>query len=784
MPPITIDEIKGRREIECKKVYEALLDRIEQRSASLSEPNGHTTVINIPPRPEVLTVVSWNVQTFEAGKSLGNPFVNKVINRVLEALDADICILLESRADSYVNMNAIETRHEGTGGWKEAAEEGADDEDGGDDDPDDEASSPHGGIDEEAPEEDAPMGDGGGPLTYLQNASEMTGKLWVPPKVIHVYHPDSVAYCADIKLIQRLTTLKGKHDKSGALSKKDQRTYLTLEKRYDKKFADKDPILARALVAPPEAKRFASSYAFQPKLLKSLCVGELGATQDWLATLRSDEHTPTRAYFDLYYVREADWTEARVGWDTDISSVSVDCNWRFVLRLKRCSGCGDYLGVGACDACGELGPYTTNLQNLSQAVDEVAFYRCTCQESYSILIRPDASVLGSSAQGLWIKDKLVSAKTIAARLLMRGPDQLDPKDGKFLKAGPFLGYQDRKIGFYGRCPYLLPIELWLPYEDVSRNLYMVAFHGPFGASTKAGVELRADAMREVLEAGVGMGSKLDAEPHVMILGDFNLDWAPGAPKPDAYQKIAAGLYDGFVKKGLYPLIEGVGTSLISIHGQAKWKTVDPTTIESYTSSAYDNCFLRGDDVRAHVVTAAVIDVISWIEDNLGDFELPESDPHHDNPDALPPKTLAFYIYRKYVSDHLPIVCDILVAPMTPRMKALAKQAREERGADEEGMIMMVDSEPVRVSRVERVVQFTYEAMIAAGPTEGPDDYSREEGMDGTWTGTFVGVVDKHPDGRTILVCNLSSGDRAWLVTPDWKLGARVRFVVKNQRPVG
>jgi hypothetical protein len=800
-PPLTIQAIRAARAAAQQDYYEGALDRLEQRAASLSDPTGHTNTINIPPPPAVLSVVSWNVQTFEAGKSLGNPFVNKVINRVLAALDADVCVLLESRADSYVNMNAIETGFAGGSGWKQVAEE-ADQEDE-DEEPDlgsDMGASSSTPVEDDEEEVSGSPTDGGEPLTYAQNVSDMTGKRWAPPKVIHVYHATVASRCRDLKDLTRIRTLTDKLAGKGKLTKKEESTLLALTKKRDKNLLA-DPKHYDAVKSPePGMKTFASSYNYQPKLNKKLCVAADMPVQAWKATLLQEEFKPIRDYYELRRT-EDDWTEQTLAWDADISSVPPAQNWRFLLRLRPCPGCGKSLGSGDCGVCEDYGAYTTALANLREAVDDVTFFMCTCQESYSILLRQETEVLASSAQGQWLQGKLVSVKANAAELLMRAPDVRDTTHGKItIKAGALLGYQDAKIRFYGRCPYLLPIELWLPYHDVSHKLYMVAFHGPFGDSDKAGVALRAAAMRELMNAGVGSGSKLGDEKDVLILGDFNLDWAPDAPKPDSYQQIANALYTDFDKAGLKPLIGGgVATSLISIHGSAKWRDVAPT-IESYTSSAYDNCFLRGDDVRAHVVQAAVVDVISWIEDNLAEFPLPADDPQHGKLGALPAKTQAFYIYRKYVSDHLPIVCDILVAPMTARMMHFAREARAEADRKAQRRIREQGSALTRTSNVPQFdVRYVFESVIGIDPTdEVADSYtSVNDDVGPGRTGTFVGTVDSHQDDHLVLRCAPFFGHRAWLSwRPDarpkqiamilraYPPGTRMKWVVRNHRPIG
>ncbi|NVJ09705.1 hypothetical protein HUW63_31345 [Myxococcus sp. AM001] len=800
--PLTVAEVLEKRRQAQLELHQEALSVVERRSVALSDPEGHTTVINLPLPPAVFTVVSWNVQTFEAGRSLGNPFVNKVINKVLEAVSADVCILLESRSDSYINMNAIETGHVGTKGWKQAVDEEDLDDDGDVDEDDDDGVVPVDDEDDDAIDEDGggaqfDLLDGGEPLTYQQNVSEMTGKRWLPPKKLCIYEPAMVKLQRDVRDLNRIESLE-KKKKTKKLTKKESAALTRLTKKKAKNLKADSRYYAAAERARKNAslKKFLGDYGYHPKLLKGLCVDLKGApTQAWMEQLRDDAVLPVRSYYKLIYVQD-DWSEQELDWSTDISTCPPQDNWRFVLRLKRCA-CGESLGSGSCGSCEDFGAYTTPLQNLRQAVDALTFYMCTCQESYSILLRQGTGTQGSSSMGVWMKDKLVSVKSAAARLVMHAPGEEDTSHGMpVFKAGMLLGYQDNSIGFYGRCPYLLPVELWLPYRGTSHMMYLVAFHGPFGPSTLAGVELRAAAMRELMNAGTGSSKKLEDEADVMVIGDFNLDWAPGVPKPSGQQKIANALYEDFSTRGFEPLIpDGIATSLASIHGASKWREKAPDTA-AFTSSAYDNCFLKGSALKSSVASAAVLDVISWIEANLSEFDLPDDDPQKGKLGTLSTKHQAFYIYRKYVSDHLPIVCDILVAPLSPHTRALQAQARAltNPNVDREGRARTLAlRQSVTRPSVEAV--FHFDEMIDFGATsEAVDQYLPSyEGE--TRVATCVGQVDRHQDGYFVLKCEPFQDQILWTswrpetrpLTLDRFLrfhppGTRVQWKMLNPRP--
>lgn len=811
---LTIPEILRRRSERCEASRESATEFTLEAPAALSDPEGNLVTFNLPRPPRVFTVVSWNVQTFEAGRSLGNPFINRVINRVLQALDADVCVLLESRANSYVNMNAIETGHVGTKGWRAVKDEEDEEED--DDellDPDviDPAEVVGLGdlIDDmtdvsEAPE---PPSLGGEPLTYNQVVSEMTGKRWRPPRRLGVYEPAMVRQARlvlDMKRRDELLTKEreiekenkkkkgGKKGKKKSLTKKDEARLKAIRKRLDKAKKDDEELYKTAKKASSKRRSFASEYMWNPKLNKGLCVDDRSRpATNWRELFVRDEWAPVRDYYELTYV-ESDWKLTPLAWNADLSGVGASDNWRFVMRLKKCGGCGRGLGTEACDQCSGVGPYTTALENLRQTVDSVTFYMCTCQESYSLLLRPDTERYGPSSTGQWMRDKMVSVKTTAGRLMMRAPDRRDTSHGPVvISAGPMLGYQDGTVGFYGRCPFLLPTEVWAPHTDVGIPLYLVAFHGPFGASTNGGVELRAKAMRELWKAQASPGRALKDEGEVMVIGDFNLDWHP-TPGSKGQQLIANKLYADFVREGFTPMIpDGTGTSLASIYGSAKWRRRGTTT-QAYTSSSYDNCLLKARDAIKRDARCAVVDVVAWIEANLSDFDTSLCENLPKDFSSLPTLDRAFWLYRKYVSDHLPIVCEMLVAspsPFAERQRAAARQEFDVRNDRREQAL--VDSGILRSMEV----VFRYDELTnIALSTAGADQYRVEEGS-GVRYGDFIGSVASHHDDHLMLRCEPMGGHVAlcsWKPEPprridqvlqEFPVGARVVWRLLNHKPV-
>jgi ABC-type nickel/cobalt efflux system permease component RcnA len=70
------------------------------------------------------------------------------------------------------------------------------------------------------------------------------------------------------------------------------------------------------------------------------------------------------------------------------------------------------------------------------------------------------------------------------------------------------------------------------------------------------------------------------------------------------------------------------------------------------------------ELSEHCIQACVVDVIFKIANNRGSYSLPETDPFAGDADKMSDGQFAFYYCRTHVSDHLPILVDIEVAPMS------------------------------------------------------------------------------------------------------------------------
>ena len=652
--------------------------------------------------------------------------------------------------------------------------------------------------------------DGGEPLRYNQVVSEMTGKRWTPPPRIYVYHPGVIQQTKLLKeyrkldgLVAKLAAQTGKpaNEVVAALSKVAALTPRKNATAALKKFIESSkPPAVKGKSAPKKltvkeqnallrmyagmakdpnrytgvqsassaAASFANDYQFHPKWLKSLTVSANAPSDLWKAALLSEEARYLRTYYDLFVLDDS-YKESAVAQWGDVTKLAPSENWRFVLRIRRCPACKATLGTAECNAvldpvqktqCQDLGPLTMHLGNLRDTINAITFYRGSAQESYSVLVRPSTTITGPSEGGVWLNGKRARVYEAAAKLLMREPGVLEIAKGTkkvTYKAGKLLGFQEGKVSFYGRCPFCVPVSVWLHVTGTEEQFPLVAFHGPYGKSTNAGVEARAASMNELLNAGVGATEvKLKDLSNGLVMGDFNLDWAPDEGSPETQQQMANSLYEGFKKLNFLPIVEGgVATSLISIHGQGeKWKTVDASATTNFTSSAYDNLFLKGDSLQKHHVHSAVIDVISWIEAHLDDFELSAEEKPPDGFKLLPAKTQAFYIYHRYVSDHLPILCEILVQGMPDTSRA-ARDAQE--------LLARIRQES-RQAKAEFTfdVVMSYEAVIDISLAGDEFDNYTKRDEDPSRYARVVGTVFAHQGGYLIIRCSPDGKSALWL----------------------
>jgi hypothetical protein len=659
-----------------KKTQEILDERMKREVAasnstspvfvalsSSSEPRNDT--VNTP-APATLSIVSWNVQTFEASKSLKNPFVNIVINKVLEVLDVDICLLLETRDESYVNMNMIE-------GPLDSGDESM-------------GVEPDGDMELVQSQDDYLESlDGGENLVYQQLVSEMTGKKWRPPYNIHVFDREFKEANTTLMNAHRFRTLRKKYNDKKNLTARESKDYHNLSGSFQhltSLFDSPDSFLHEVNKGLDKkfhclSKEFASKFNYSQKMLVALCENGKAPTLTWLEKIYNEEQRQIVDYYDLYVLDDS--LKAKKVILAGFNPSAKD-NWRYLLKLKKCEACETYFGTGeppySCASCS--GSYDgTHLQNLRECIAEVTWYRCNHEEAYSVLVRPSTQVHGPSTNGVWLTGKAVTVFSIGASLMTHVPS-----DGSKQSADNLLGYTDPNSRFYGRAPYRVNLSLTL-MDNEAVTMPLIGFHAPYGKSTIDGIKARVSSLESILDGASTIGKmKILDCPVGILIGDFNLDYTP-VGKCDSSQTLANQLYNLFWQKAWVPQIEGgVNTSLKTIRSPNIFTGQLNRTTEEFTSSAYDNCFVKGLNNQS---AGYAIDVISWIEDNLGNLPaLPDDDKKAYVFHSATPKEQAFYIYRQYVSDHLPIIVDITVQEMkedSERSMDVAKQNDEMNAVD-------------------------------------------------------------------------------------------------------
>jgi hypothetical protein len=649
--------------------------KLKQAQSTLTDGNMQTFSVNWRGVPKIYTLISWNVVLFEESKSLRNPFVNKVINKVLSLLEADVCFLLETKDRPCTNMTAIEYQVSNALDWKDPE----DDIDIGED------------FDEEPLTLDEIEHLADEPLTYQQIGSELTGKVYRPPPRIYLYNLAFSKELEPMLVHDAIKALEKKEkeakQKGKNLTKKQASKLATQRKKLEKGLAGLDkPLYLKAAKATSDEIKFAKEYNFFPKVQKKFCVNEQSglAHQEWKLLYKNWD--VFRHYYSIHLMRD-DRSLTDITTDNDFDNILAQHEGRVVFRLRECLVCNEKYGYGrncANQVCNESGPYTTALANLNEFLDTATFNLCypgVVQETYGVMVKPGAKALGMQ---IYADEKMAMVNRASCRLLMYSPPPIATvKSNQPLTQGQMygnlLGYQEKTSAFYGRCPFLMPVELLLPDSKNFVRVPVVSFHAPYGNSDGAGIQARADAMREVLKGDVdniivdNLGvQQLDANQkpqkapllksaYGLVMGDFNLKYNPTTSSTQQDFLIANKLYEDFNSVGFKPMIPGVATSLTSLEEVFKRKIGDDTA--NYTSSAYDNFFAKGQALQEAIITAAAIDVPFYIKKHIGEFPLPAGDDDEARFSKLSDMEKAFYIYRRFVSDHLPIICDILVEPM-------------------------------------------------------------------------------------------------------------------------
>lgn len=582
--PATIEEILEARQELIRKAAKASVAPVAKHVATVSD-GGPTSrkqkeKSNKPDKPsqgqqmctvnaprnngKALSILCWNVQTFTEGKAETNAVVSFIVRQMLDALDTDLCIMLETRENPAVNLAAVESSTE--------LPERSSEDDTGEGDEADEPEELKARVEDLSSE----------PIEFLTLASEQTGKRFTPPHRIYPYVPKA-------------------------------------KPRWS-------------------SRRFVKSYA----------------GDNW-----KTRYEELCTYYAIFGAN-----------DKPRSAVEeIDPDEAFELRLRRCATCKQHLGSSStCKDCRDQSNPGDNeaLDRLRQSLEDMTygFAGRVEHETYAVLVRP-SSVEWMLPDTTYLPGKDAQVKPYDCGLLSKRVDDRS------------LGFQDKSSSFYGRCPFLVQLKV-KPLGAAERvPLSLAAFHAPFGASNQDGFLARKDAVLEVLDAKVNEKRFGDLD-HAVLLGDLNLDATASdrTHQGKAFRKAV----DGLKKSGFRQGIEQTKSSLTTVYNVKRKKsggkrpnkyegatwiedTQDSKHTANFTSSAYDNVFVKGDDLTWR---ASVVDVIAWLADNIDDDDLT---PIHDlsrkefpDFDSLTAIQKAFFIYRAYVSDHLPIVLDIAVEP--------------------------------------------------------------------------------------------------------------------------
>jgi hypothetical protein len=721
-----------------------------------------------PPPKKVLTIVSWNVQKYEESKAIRNAYVNVVINRILDELKADICLLLESRENNSVNLAAIEHRLANPSTYKEdeSSEEAWDARE----------------LETEAAdvlrnsESVASM-----VSTYEMLSTELTGKRYKPPFRIYLY--DSGKNEKFFPSMSKAFSINPRSPKHNPVySGEWKRFYLgsdVLRAYYEPTYIDTSAAIADLALVPLNDVA-ESNVMFRLKSCAA-CGERLGisvdcaACQDWnpystaadnlrneikecafslggvdLETYAILASGQPQGSFDgviqmcdkaaqAYRYRTgllrhtvpplAPYTPqercaAYLFGRGHLATSTEDQKWHLMAADLDARGIDadqfaesamfDALGIDKRvtpppvprDDGSRWAEFLTKLQpdwnpeyvlnhevakkridptplTLGQKLDIVGIANSVVQPERDMSHEERRQVFTQRYPGKAVGDVLaqngVHPKAVAFNA---GLDRI--KFPTIAPQGPKLPYLDPSASTYGRSPFILSMSATLSTETTAIDFPVVGFHAPFGDDNAKGMQIRVDAVLQMLDADAGEKRRLGDHDNAIIIGDLNLD--PTESLGNMKGAAAGRAYAGLLAAGFEPAIPKVPSSLTTVFNSKKKTSSDGPykrfedvpyqklsgDVTSFTSSAYDNVLVRGQKLQSKIVTAAVVDVVGWIQDEIAQGTVDPAGAAHDWPGFtnLTPLQQAFFIYRNYVSDHLPVVVDIEVEPLKPEFYKL------------------------------------------------------------------------------------------------------------------
>jgi hypothetical protein len=291
---------------------------------------------------------------------------------------------------------------------------------------------------------------------------------------------------------------------------------------------------------------------------------------------------------------------------------------------------------------------------------------------------------------LWRKGAVDLPARVTGGLALASGDKavwLDPKHAGLSSkdaTGQELGYQDPSTKFNSRMPYIIPL-----YMDINgkkrQAVPIVLFHAVWGEVAKMKApdktNLVVDRAKSVLllqNLGVQTDQGLipvGSAPGSILVGDFNIDYEPGGKKRDTYnqtiQSAKTNTFSTLISNGYIIPVGGTQTGLttkpvgikVLTGGSGAPKKKD---IHTY---AYDNFLIKGGDLQSNIVNCGVFNILDFIEDMLnGNQKLCDDLDKEFGSPFLNNKVRAFYLYHDHISDHLPIILDLLVDEIDPKYK--------------------------------------------------------------------------------------------------------------------
>jgi hypothetical protein len=640
MPLLKIDDILNNRK---SKLQSNTSIPPMSISFNFNQPSSSVTTFNTPPNKKIFSIVAWNVQDYKSDK-MSNPFVNDFVRLVADKLSVDLLILIETDFDlTELAANIEYTDPQNFGGLLIKPPSAPKDEDWSD------ITDPVKKI--------AHLEEMAKALPQFNLfASEIAHRRVDPPAQFTAaqlqttkFKPNNSEYNEWVELLEGLKPC-----------------YTVTDKNFPSVLNDYDSLI---LAAKKNPQHFFNNIA--PNIV-----------------------------FDLITVC-ANCKGAALG--------QQNCLWcngsgkTFTGNCTACQGTGKQNIV--CKVCEGTGDYSVEsetrvLQTLRDIVKR-EIVPGVDTETYTMFWRKSGNEVSSK-----FTMSAVPAPDEKAVWLNPQGCGLASTDDK----GNELGYQNPKSKFNGRCPYVIPLAMTL-----NRKKYfvpMAVLHTIWGiASAKKGAtpqekadvklknknaeEGRAESVLKMLDLGVLNGTQrvqIKSTTNFILLGDLNLDYKPTSKRGydfTAYNNIRNALANatGNSNDLILPVIGGT-KSVFTILETAYKKNFKASAI--YTN-AYDQFLIaKSSEIYSEVVNGGVIDVLSILKAELQSNSNLQNSVDKDiqnqtNSKGKPLFNLknmtitddfrAFYIYRKYVSDHLPIILDILVDETSPEEK---KQVEEQK----------------------------------------------------------------------------------------------------------